>query len=199
MGWFGRGLAPEAHPRLCNLLRRVLDENKVTSVLDLGCGDWQFSRFIDWSGVRYQGFDLVRSVIERNRELYSATNITFHAYEGDLAQLPPADLIIAKDVLQHWSNQSVTNFLPFLKKYPLALLTNCVQPDGGPTANVDDADGGSRPIDLRRPPFNLPAELIYEFTNHRPFWLRPFRAPRWRKHVLLYRANGQADDARTSR
>jgi SAM-dependent methyltransferase len=191
-GGSGEGSRPRHTHGYARFLARFLRENQVRSVLDLGCGDWQFSRYINWSGIRYYGYDVVRSVVERNQALFAASNISFHAYEGDLDQLPAADLLIAKDVLQHWSNQSVFNFLPRLKNYPLALLTNCVRPDGQPTENIDDMDGGSRPLDLRRPPFNLEAELVYEFTNDRPLLLRPFMKLRWRKYVLLVRSSPQA-------
>jgi SAM-dependent methyltransferase len=45
-------------------LQGFLQWNRVRSVVDLGCGDWQFSRFIDWSGVDYTGVDVVAPVIE---------------------------------------------------------------------------------------------------------------------------------------
>jgi hypothetical protein len=32
-------------------LRHFLLEKKITTVVDMGCGDWQFSQFVDWSGV----------------------------------------------------------------------------------------------------------------------------------------------------
>jgi SAM-dependent methyltransferase len=186
-GGSGEGSRPRHARGYAHFLARFLRENQIRSVLDLGCGDWQFSRYINWTGIRYYGYDVVRSVIDRNQSLFGSPNISFHAYEGDLTQLPITDLLIVKDVLQHWSNQSVLDFLPHLKRYRMALITNCVDPEK-PTANTDDVDGGARYIDLQRPPFNVHGELIYTFTNYQPFWLRPFRGPRWRKHVLLLRS-----------
>jgi SAM-dependent methyltransferase len=186
-GGSGEGSRPKHTKGYADLLRRFLKDQRIKSVVDFGCGDWQFSRFIDWSGVDYHGYDIARPVVERNREQFSAPNVSFHAFDGDCASLPAADLLIVKDVLQHWSNESILAFLPLLGRYRFAILTNCVNPSG-PTANVNDVDGGSRPIDLRRPPFNLAAELIYQFENYRPLWLRPFVKARWLKHVLLVRS-----------
>lgn len=180
----GEGSFPVHTRGYIHFLQRFIKARNVKTVVDLGCGDWQFSRYIDWSGVNYQGFDLVAPVIEKNREHFAAANIEFHRYDGDFSQLPQADLLIAKDVLQHWSNETVLEFLPQLEHYPLTLLTNCINP-AGPTENKNIADGGFRYLDLRQHPFAVKAELVYSFTNHRSLKDRLFGKPRWRKNVLL--------------
>ncbi len=48
-------------------VQQFMSRNSVRSVVDLGCGEWQFSRLIDWTGVRYLGVDVVPAVIEKNR------------------------------------------------------------------------------------------------------------------------------------
>lgn len=172
------------------LLERFLRDHRITSVVDLGCGDWQFSRLISWGGANYLGYDLVRSVIERNTTEFSAKGITFHVFSGNFEDLPSADLLIAKDVLQHWSNESIIIFLPTLKRYKYSLITNCLNPHG-PTENVNIRDGKFRHLDLRLPPFNVMAEEIYSFSNHRPLWRRLFQQPLWIKKVLLIKGEDQ--------
>lgn len=166
-------------------LQGFLRQHQIRSVVDLGCGDWQFSRMIDWGDIQYDGFDLVRPVIENNRKLYAKPNIAFHLHDGQHANLPPADLLIVKDVLQHWSEQSISNFLPYMRKFRSCLVTNCINPYG-PTGNEDIADGDFRPLDLRLPPFNLHAAEVFSFSQHLPFWLVPFRKPEWIKKVLQF-------------
>ena len=51
------------------MLAAFLRNNEITSVVDVGCGDWKFSREMDWTGIRYRGFDVVESVIEANRQI----------------------------------------------------------------------------------------------------------------------------------
>jgi SAM-dependent methyltransferase len=169
------------------VLERFLQEHRIRTVVDLGCGDWQFSRLISWRDVIYTGYDLVRPIIERNTAEFSAEGITFHVFSGDFNDLPSADLLIAKDVLQHWSNESIVAFLPTLKKYKYSLITNCVN-SSGPTTNVDIQNGKFRPLDLRLPPFKVAAEEIYSFSNYRPLWRRLFERPRWTKKVLLLKS-----------
>jgi SAM-dependent methyltransferase len=169
-------------------LQRFLKERNIKSVVDLGCGDWQTSRFVDWSGIHYQGFDLVRPVIEQNIANFSRPGVEFAVFSGNFSDLPQADLLIVKDVLQHWSNDAVRNFLPTLKRYPYSLVTNCIF-SHGVTANNDIPDGGFRRLDLRLPPFSLQAEEMYDYSSRRPLWRRLIGRPLWRKVVLLVRGS----------
>jgi SAM-dependent methyltransferase len=164
-------------------LQDFLARHRITSVVDLGCGDWQFSQALDWTGIAYRGFDLVGSVIERNRKAFGAANVSFDVFDGDFASLPAADLLIAKDVLQHWSQPTIESLLPHLGRFRNSLITNCVNP-AGPTTNETIPDGGFRPLDLSLPPFALAGRVVYRYSNHRPWWARPFQRPRWTKQVL---------------
>jgi len=170
-------------------LQKFMKDNKVTSVVDMGCGDWQFSRLVDWSNVSYQGFDVVSSVVAENVRNYSDSNISFSSYSGDPAELPASDLIIIKDVLQHLPNKAVLNVLPQLKRYKYALITNCINPKGI-CDNTDIELGGFRYIDLHRPPFDLEAQEVFSFEKVETGLLKRLKAffrgyPQWRKSVLL--------------
>jgi SAM-dependent methyltransferase len=170
-------------------LQRFLRKHDIKSVVDMGCGDWQFSQFIDWAGIDYQGFDLVSSVVEENRAKFAVPNVRFELAAGDGSDLPSADLLIAKDVLQHWSNDAVKSFFPNFKKYRYCLITNCVNPRGK-TTNEDIEDGEFHYLDLRLAPFHLQAQEVFSFTNDRGLIGSLFSEPSWRKRVLLIRNPG---------
>lgn len=51
-------------------LAKFFKKRQIKSVVDFGCGDWQFSKEIDWSGIDYKGFDVADYVLERNRQNY---------------------------------------------------------------------------------------------------------------------------------
>ena len=180
----GEGSLPQHTRPYVKWLHAFLRSHRVQSVVDMGCGDWQFSRLVDWGGATYQGFDVVSSVIESDREQFSSTHVSFHLYSGDSDELPSADLLIVKDVLQHLSNEKIAAFLPNTRKYKFCLITNCVNPSGE-TINTDIEDGGFRYLDLRLPPFSLDAEEVLTFANHNPSILSLFAKPRWKKKVLL--------------
>src|SRR3989338_7170924 len=87
-------------------LENFLSEHKIKSVLDFGCGDWQFYKYINWGKVRYHGVDVVKSVIDNNQKNYQTETIKFSFIDENF-ELEAADLFIAKDVFQHWSNQKI--------------------------------------------------------------------------------------------
>ena len=77
----------------------------------MGCGDWEFSKTIDWGGLHYTGIDCVKSVIEDNIKNYEQVNIKF--LHGDAGQIPVGyDFVILKDVIQHWDDDKIKEILP---------------------------------------------------------------------------------------
>ena len=122
----------------------------VTSVVDAGCGDWTFSSAMNWGKASYLGVDVASDVIRTVRKKYEKDNIAFQV--GDITEeLPAADLLISKDVLQHLSNELVQKFIRNNLRpgnYKWVILTN----DRG-RANTDTEPGGYRAIDLSAPPF----------------------------------------------
>ena len=171
-------------------LQDFLSQQKITTVVDMGCGDWQFSQLINWDGVTYQGYDVVPAIVTRNNEEFSRSNVSFSLYSGNTAELPAADLLIAKDVLQHLPNQIVLDFLSSLEKYKYAILTNCTNPKNANDVNNDIELGGFRYIDLRMPPFCLNATLVYSFCKVESDSKSKIKSvlwgyPSWKKLVLL--------------
>lgn len=166
-------------------LQKFLKDHAIQSVVDMGCGDWQFSKLIDWTGIDYKGFDVVAAVIKANRVAHERGSVTFQQYSGDPNELPPADLLIVKDVLQHIPNALVASVLRNLPRYRYSLITNCIAPIGE-TVNRDIEAGDFRYLDLTKAPFRLSAKEVHVFVNYRHPLKALFRAPRWRKHVLLF-------------
>ena len=143
-----------------DFLQKFMKKHHIASVVDVGCGDWQSFRYIDWAGVEYFGYDVVKFVIERNQRLFAEPSITFIYADAIETDLPKADLLICKDVLQHLSNDKVMKLLTQLDKFKYCLITNDVYPASLSSNNYDIACGGYRPIDLTVSPFNLSAEKV---------------------------------------
>ena len=157
-------------------LQNFLRANNIKSVLDVGCGDWQHSRHIDWSGIEYLGIDVSAVVLAGTRN-FTRPGITFEQLNAITDPLPSVDLLVTKDVLQHWSNADILAFLPKLTSARMALITNGFHPDGMPRLNADITAGLWRPVDLRLPPFNLPGAYVFWFDAAEPkytfLWLNP--------------------------
>jgi SAM-dependent methyltransferase len=146
-------------------LEQFLKEHDIHSVADVGCGDWQFSRHIDWSGVSYTGYDVTPGIVERN-QAFASKSIQFVCADACKTQIAGADLLVCKDVLQHLSYEQVHNFLKNLGNFRYCLITNDINPRQGTTINRDISDGGYRELDLRAPPFNLQAKEVLRFRCH---------------------------------
>jgi SAM-dependent methyltransferase len=151
-GTSGTGSTLEITREYRAYLEDFIKTHKITSVVDAGCGDWTFSSAIDWGGASYLGVDIASDVIATVRARHEKGNITFQV--GDITDdLPAADLLISKDVLQHLSNTLVHNFIRNnlrTGKYKWVILTN----DRG-SKNSDVESGGYRAIDLSAPPFDV--------------------------------------------
>ncbi len=180
----GEGSLPKYTRGYAEYLETFLDEKGIQSVVDMGCGDWQFSKDIAWGQASYHGFDVVPSVVEANQQAHARDGVDFTLYSGDPSELPAADLLIVKDVLQHLCDAKVHAFLPHLDRYKYALLTNCLAPRGE-TVNANIEDGDCRFLDLRKPPFHVEATEVYTFAKQPSALKRLLRGPKWRKHVLL--------------
>lgn len=125
-------------------LEQFLFEHAIKSVVDAGCGDWAFSHAIDWRGASYVGLDIVPGLIAENRARFPGVRFEV-ADARDLSRHAGRDLLIVKDVLQHWSRDSIAAFLrqPALASFKHVLVTNCCDPEAAP---VDIPDGGFRPL-----------------------------------------------------
>lgn len=168
-GFSGPGSTLEQTVKYRELLQKFLADHQIKSVVDVGCGDWTFSQAIDWSGIDYKGFDVVEDVIKKNNQLYSSSSIHFEVGDGTKENvLPPADLLLCKEVLQHLTLEDINNFLKNLHLYKYCIITNDINPYGHLTTNYDIKRGEHRYLDLREPPFCLKAEELLTYPSY-PF------------------------------
>lgn len=161
-GGSGYGSKPENTVEYRSLLETFLRLHKIGSVVDIGCGDWQFSQLINWQDVKYLGIDTVPAIVAINNHRFGP-RFQFEYRDVTRDSLPPGDLVILKDVLQHWPNDIIQAFLPRLEQYRFALITNCGSQK--PNLNADIAMTGYRPLDLRLPPFNYPCEELLRYRT----------------------------------
>jgi len=146
-------------------LSDFLKENNIKSVVDFGCGDWQFSQFIKWDDIKYTGFDASKTIIERNKKNFLKSNISFN--HGNFLEIdaPKADLLIIKDVLQHLSNKNINKAIERFKSYNFVIITNDIDPVTFSSLNNDIKDGEYRVLDLTKMPFNIKAEKVLHYKT----------------------------------
>ena len=159
----GSGPGSRYHHNLdyINFLANFIKWNDVRSVVDFGCGDWQFMQYLNWQNIMYYGFDVAKNVVRTNMELHARSNISFTHLENS-TQLPKADLLLCKDVFQHLPNAMIADYMRHFKTlYRHILITNDDFPAGG--MNVDIAPGAGRPLRLDLPPFNEIGSVVFSW------------------------------------
>jgi SAM-dependent methyltransferase len=169
----GTGSTPEATTVYREFLHNFMQSNAIRSVLDLGCGDWQFSQLIDWSGIDYVGVD-VSGVVLANVRHFERPGIRFRQLNAVTDPLPPADLLIAKDVLQHWSNDDILSLIPKLAAFPHILVTNGFPANNMHEVNADVGHRGKaafRPVNLSDAPFNVKGAFVAWYCADEPKWV----------------------------
>lgn len=149
-------------------LIQFIKDYRIRSVVDLGCGDWTFSKWIDWTGIDYIGYDVVASVVEKNREKYGSDHIRFVHANFLTQDIPDADLMLCKHVLQHMPNCDVFSFLKLLSQFKHSLILNAM-PVG--QINIDYPVQERFPfwedrgIDITLPPFNVEGKRVLKYSQ----------------------------------
>lgn len=121
-GGSGGGSIPEVTIDYRKLIEKFITENNIKKVVDFGCGDWMFSHLVNWGQSEYLGIDCVESVINENVKKFSSEKIKFKC--SDTLD-ESGDLLLVKDVFQHWTNDQVEDFLfNQITKFKFILITN---------------------------------------------------------------------------
>jgi hypothetical protein len=128
-------------------LKKFIINNNIKTVIDLGCGDFLCGKLIyDDLDVLYTGYDTYKKIVDYNITYNSSTKYSFIHLDfcNNKENIIEGDLFILKDVIQHWSNNSVYNFLDYLlefKNFKYILICNsCKQ------SYDDTVDGGHREL-----------------------------------------------------
>jgi len=130
-------------------LKKLILENNISSVIDLGCGDFICGKLIyDDLNIAYKGYDTYKKVIDYNSTQYSLPKYSFTHLDiyNNRDLIINGDLCILKDILQHWKLENIYIFLDYLiqnKKFKYILICNC----GFQTEdNTDINNGDWRPL-----------------------------------------------------
>jgi SAM-dependent methyltransferase len=174
----GRGSEPSVTAPYCSMIREFIGEHRISSVVDLGCGDFEVGKRIQCPGVSYVGVDVVPALIERNRRLYGDATVQFECLDIVAEALPPAALCLVRQVFQHLSNPQIAAVLAKLGQFahvivtehypasPETCLPNLDKPPG-PDTRVGDGSG----VFLDKPPFDRKTRLL--LSSELPAATRP--------------------------
>ncbi|ODN44104.1 class I SAM-dependent methyltransferase [Piscirickettsia litoralis] len=173
----GSTLAATAHIR--KGLEFICKNISINSLCDIPCGDFNFMKTVDFGKTKYIGCDIVKSLIEKNKEEYATDNRTFIHLDIINDLCPNAELIFCKELFLHISNDNVKRVIANIKssgaKYFMAntYFTPVIPMLGGKHVNIEvpgtneDVPVGyeqgylmGRIVNLFLPPFNFPDPVL---------------------------------------
>jgi hypothetical protein len=155
-------------------LKKFIIDNNIKTVNDLGCGDFLCGKLIyDDLDVSYTGYDTYKKIIDYNTKHYPQPKYTFIHLDffNNKEAIKNCDLCILKDVIQHWSCESIYIFLDYLlnyKKIKYILLCNDYDQKYN---NQDTKDGGYRPLNLKYYPLKKYEPIIIFKYNYKEIYL----------------------------
>lgn len=127
----------------------------VRRMLDVPCGDFNWMRHVDLSGIEYIGGDIVESLIDANRERYGTPARSFIKVDVTSGPLPYSDAILCRDCLVHLSFANISAAFRTIKESGAGYLLTTTFLDR--RVNNDVVDGDWRPLNLEQSLFLLPA------------------------------------------
>mgnify|MGYP002509779344 CR=1 FL=1 len=149
-------------------IKNFCSNNNVSSIVDLGCGDFRVgAKFADVCN-HYTGIDCVKDLINYNKRKYQNDRISFLCLDITKDVLPNAELCLIRQVLQHLNNEDIRKVLEKCQKYQYVIVTEHLLNHLRQLPNLDKEHGlhtrlffGSG-VYLNKEPFNIKTEKIME-------------------------------------
>lgn len=131
-------------------------------VCDLGCGDFNIGKELVKHCKKYIAVDIVPDLIEYNKKSFKAENLEFHTLDIAEDELPSADCVILRQVLQHLSNKEIKSVVKKLYDYKYIILTEHLpEEDFEPNKDIISGQGirlkKQSGVNLLAQPFNFKA------------------------------------------
>lgn len=163
----GQGSDLRNTTKLPDILRQVIRDYSISSLLDAPCGDLHWMRHIIESlNVQYTGIDVVPRIIKRNKAYFP--DLKFFCRDITKDKLPIADLVFCRDCLVHLSEEQIFNALNNFKRSGSTYLLTTTFTRHRDFRDIETGDW--RPINLRRPPFEMkPIRMFPEYYSDPTF------------------------------
>ena len=111
-------------------LHRVLREYNIKSMIDIGCGDWNWMKTVNLYGIDYTGYDFDWDFIKENQLDYPQHKFV-HWNVLEHNEYPKVDLILCRDFLIHFENNHIITLLNQFDRSGSKYLMTTSYPDAG--------------------------------------------------------------------
>ena len=160
-----------------SITQYISSRDNLKTALDLGCGDFSVGSKLSYLFDHYTAIDVAENVIEENRKLFKARNVKFKSLNITEDELPHADVVFVRQVLQHLSNKEIQKFLVNVQdRYKCLVITESLSKSiffspnkdmqSGPGIRIHNKSG----VVIEAEPFNFQSsqsEVILEYRKGR--------------------------------
>lgn len=153
-----RGLDVEKTKALRAHLPTVLALLETKTLLDVGCGDFNWMREVTLK-CHYLGVDCVQDVIDQNTATYGCANRAFTTLDATTDRLPEADTVLCREIFLYLSFEDVWSIIRNVCVCGAAILIATT--DTATEFNADILSGDSRLLNLHKPPFCFPPTDLF--------------------------------------
>ncbi|MFC0525504.1 class I SAM-dependent methyltransferase [Pontibacillus salicampi] len=153
----GSGSSIQQTIPLVEKLPSLFKKYNISSVLDAPCGDFNWMKRVDLSGMSYVGVDIVQELIDQNNRLYHGDHVSFARMDILKDPLPKADVIMCRDALVHFPLKEIAACVENFKRSNSTYLLTTSFPEVRENKNIRMGDW--RPINLEERPFSFPKPL----------------------------------------
>lgn len=154
-------------------VRKFIVDRSIGSILEIGCGDFHVSgQILKEIDVTYTGGDVVAALIDHHQQNYQTEKIRFLKINAIEDELPNAELIIIRQVLQHLSNEHIQKILVKLSGFKYALITEHLPVSNSVHFNLDKITGPhirmkfNSGVFIDQYPFSVPrTKVLFEYPH----------------------------------
>lgn len=165
----GPGSALASAEPTVELLQYILKHERPETILDLGCGDWNWMSSLGLPSpetgydIQYNGWDASAELIDGLKGKYGQIGkIDFDVRDITTEPIPKTDLIIARDVLFHVPRHLAERLIERISNSCRLFVANSFL-DVSQNTDIEQylpiKDWGSYQINLNRPPFDLGGKM----------------------------------------
>lgn len=140
---------------LVELLPKILKKYKIKSFLDIGCSNRYWMSTLDWSGIKYIGYDIVDGIIQSNILKYPEHE--FKCVNMIEDECPKVDMVFMRSVLIHTNLNDCNKILNNIKASGSKYLMVSTSPEIN--KNMDTSCLWLVKRNLLIDPINLPKPL----------------------------------------
>ena len=124
--------------------RLIHSQKNITTLVDLGCGDFNIGSKLVGNVKKYVGCDVVPELIEFNKSKFSNKDVSFKLLDITTDKLPKGDIVVVRQVLQQLNNKQIGDVLSKIQEvYKHFVLTEHLPKRKNFRPNVDIPTGPS--------------------------------------------------------